>query len=176
MERSRVTLAWIVLAAVVVQRLGEVVYAARNTAALRQAGGIELGRGHYPLMVGLHGAWLAAIAAGLVLHPIVRPIPLAAYLGLQPVRLWIIGSLGRFWTTRVITVPGAPLVRRGPYRYLRHPNYAVVALEIALLPLAFGQVATAAVFSAANLALLAWRIRVENGALALRDFHLDRAR
>jgi methyltransferase len=176
MERSIVTLAWGILAAVVLQRLVELAYAARNTAALRRAGGIEIGRGHYRVMVGLHAAWLATIAAGVAVNPVVRLAPLAAYVALQPLRLWIIGTLGRFWTTRVITVPGEPLVRRGPYRYVRHPNYVVVALEIALLPLVYGQVATAVLFSAANLALLAWRIRVENDALALRDLHVDGVR
>jgi methyltransferase len=164
-------LAWGILAAVALQRVVEMSYASRNTAALRRAGGVEVGRGHYPLMVALHAGWLTAIAAGLGSNPVVHVIPLAAYACLQPVRLWIIATLGPFWTTRVITVPGAPLVRGGPYKYLRHPNYIVVALEIAILPLVFGQVGTAAAFAAANLALLAWRIRAEDAALASRDLH-----
>ncbi len=161
-------LAWGILAVVLLQRLVEVAYASHNTAALRRAGGIEVGRGHYPLMVALHAAWLAAIAVGLVSDPVVHAIPLAVYVCLQPLRLWIIATLGPFWTTRVITMAEAPLVRRGPYRYLRHPNYIVVALEIAILPLVFGQVWTAVMFGAANLALLAWRVRAENAALASR--------
>jgi methyltransferase len=161
-------LAWSVLAVVALQRLAEVLYASRNEARLRRRGGIEVGRGHYPVMVLLHASWLAAIAAGLMRDATVRTLPLVLFCCLQPLRIWVMASLGPFWTTRVIRVPGVPLVRHGPYRYLRHPNYLVVAGEIALLPLAFGQIATAAAFSAANLALLSWRTRVENHALALR--------
>src|SRR5262249_24074026 len=93
---------------------------------------------------------------------------LAAFAILQGLRLWVLLSLGRYWTTRIITVPGAPLVRRGPYRFLRHPNYLVVAAEIAMLPLAFGAWVVAVVFSALNAALLAWRIALEDQALAPR--------
>jgi methyltransferase len=93
---------------------------------------------------------------------------LLAFAVLQGLRLWVLMSLGRYWTTRVITLPDAPLVRRGPYRFLRHPNYLVVAAEIAVLPLAFGAWAVAAVFSALNAALLAWRISLEDHALAPR--------
>jgi methyltransferase len=77
-------------------------------------------------------------------------------------------SLGPYWTTRIVTLPGAPLVQRGPYRFLNHPNYAVVTAEIAALPLAFGAYAIAITFSLANLALLAWRVRIEDRALAAR--------
>jgi methyltransferase len=161
--------AWAVLGLVALQRAIEVAYAARNAAALRRAGGIEVGRGHYPAMVLLHAGWLGAMAAGLLRRPELHLLPLAIFVGLQPLRIWVIATLGRFWTTRVITVPGAPLVRSGPYRFVRHPNYAVVVGEIALLPLAFGQVGTAIVCSAANLALLARRIPMENAALANRS-------
>jgi methyltransferase len=85
--------------------------------------------------------------------------------GLQGMRLWVIASLGPYWTTRIITLPNAALVRRGPYRYLRHPNYAVVIAEIAALPLAFGAWDIAVAFSALNAALIAWRIRVEDRIL-----------
>jgi methyltransferase len=87
---------------------------------------------------------------------------------LQAARLWVLASLGRFWTTRIVILPGAPLVRRGPYRYLRHPNYLVVAAEIAVLPLVFGAWGIALVFSLLNLVLLIQRIRVEDAALAPR--------
>jgi methyltransferase len=83
-------------------------------------------------------------------------------------RIWVLVTLGRFWTTRIITVPGEPLVHRGPYRYVRHPNYLVVIGEMATLPLVFGQIATAAIFSVLNLAVLGWRISVENAALQPR--------
>lgn len=158
--------AWVV-GAVAVQRLIELVHARRNEAALRAAGGIEVGAGHYPLIVALHAGWLGAVLATAAPAPADAPL-LLAYAALQGLRVWTVGALGRYWTTRVITVPGAPLVRRGPYRLLRHPNYLVVAAEIAVLPLAFHAMATAVLFSALNAALLARRIRVEDAALAAR--------
>jgi methyltransferase len=157
-----------ILALVALQRLVEVAYATRNTRALIRRGGMEAGRRHYPLFIILHGLWLLAIAASL---PAVPPIYFAllwVFVLLQAARIWVIASLGEYWTTRIITVPGAPLVRRGPYRYVRHPNYLVVAGEIAVLPLVFGQVWVAVIFSLLNAALLTWRIRVENAALAPR--------
>lgn len=158
----------IVVALVAAQRVAEMILAARNTRALLHHGGVEHGAGHYRLVVALHTAWLAAL---LLLVPGDTPVSwpwLALYLALQPLRLWVIASLGPYWTTRVITLPGAPLVRRGPYRFLRHPNYVVVAAEIAVLPLAFGAWRISLVFSVLNAAMLAWRIRVEEEALAPR--------
>jgi len=93
---------------------------------------------------------------------------LAVFLALQAMRVWVIATLGPYWTTRIITVPGATLVRRGPYRFVRHPNYMVVAGEILVLPLVFGEVLVAIVFSIANAAMLYWRIREEEAALAGR--------
>ena len=158
----------IIVALVAAERAAELILAARNTRALLARGGVEVGAGHYPLLVLLHGAWLATL---LFLVPADAPPGwgwLGAFAVLQALRLWIIHSLGPFWTTRVITLPGAPLVRRGPYRFLRHPNYVVVVAEIAVLPLVFGAWRIAAVFSVLNLALLAWRIRIEQRALAPR--------
>ena len=162
--------AWaaIIAGLVAVERLGELAYAARNTAQLLERGAVELGANQYPFIVALHSTWLIAIlgfapaAAGPV-----WPL-LGIYAALQLVRFWVIASLGPYWTTRIITLPDAPLIKRGPYRFLRHPNYAVVIAEIAVLPLAFHELGIALVFSALNLAVLAWRIRVENGALAMR--------
>jgi methyltransferase len=158
----------IIVALVAAERAAELILAARNTRALLARGGVEVGAGHYPLLVLLHGAWLATL---LFLEPADAPPAwgwLGAFAVLQALRLWIIHSLGPFWTTRLITLPGAPLVRRGPYRFLRHPNYVVVVAEIAVLPLVFGAWRIAAVFSVLNLALLAWRIRIEQRALAPR--------
>ena len=151
------------------QRLGELWLSRRNARRLLAEGGREIGAGHYPLLIAVHVGWLAAI---FFLIPADAPVywPLvAAYLVVQAGRVWVIASLGRFWTTRVIDMPGTPLVRRGPYRWLRHPNYLVVALEVALLPLAFGAWEIALAFSLANLAVLAWRLRVETVALARRE-------
>ena len=116
----------------------------------------------------LHGGWLVALALTVLADaPAAWPI-LALYLALLATKAWIIVSLGAYWTTRVITVPGEPLVRRGPYRWLRHPNYLVVCAEIVVLPLAFGAWAVALVFGLANLILVRHRIRVEEAALAGR--------
>lgn len=157
---------YLVVGLVALQRLAELAYARRNAKRLLAEGAYEVGRGHYPLMVALHAGWLLTIL--LAGDPEAPPnLPLLAFYGaLQLCRLWLIASLGRYWTTRIIVAPNAPLVQRGPYRFLRHPNYIVVAAEIASLPLAFGAWPVALAFSVANAALLAWRIRVEERALA----------
>ena len=157
-----------VLGLVILQRLAELVLAARNTSRLRAAGAFELDARGYPLFVLLHGGWLVSLA---LLVPASAPPSwplLAVYAVLQLGRIWVIASLGRHWTTRLIVLPGAPLVRRGPYRFVRHPNYLIVAAEIAVLPLAFGAVAIAVAFSLANLLLVARRIAIEERALAPR--------
>ncbi len=161
-------LATLVVALVAVERLVELWYARRNTRALLEAGGVEVGSGHYPLIVALHAAWLLTILATVPPEAGAFVPLLVLFALLQVFRAWVLLSLGKYWTTRVITVPGVPLVRRGPYRFLRHPNYVVVAAEIAVLPLAFGAWAVAVVFSALNGALLAWRISVEDQALGPR--------
>lgn len=161
-------LARVILLAVVLQRGIELIYASRNAARLKQEGAVEFGRRHYPVLVLLHISWLVAIAVGIQREPAVRMLPLLLFGLLQAMRIWIIATLGRFWTTRVISVPGAPLVHRGPYRYVRHPNYLVVAGEMAALPLVFGQTKNALIFSVLNFIILAWRIHVENAALEPR--------
>jgi methyltransferase len=163
-----VTVARLVLAAVVLLRLVELFHAHRNTKALIRRGGVEIGARHYPLFVVLHTAWLASL---FFFVPADAPISwpwFAVLLLMQAARLWCIKSLGPWWTTRIITLPDAPLVRRGPYRFIRHPNYAVVAVEIAALPMVFGAWRIALIFSLCNAALLAWRIHVEARALAPR--------
>jgi methyltransferase len=158
----------IVVLLVALQRLAEVAYAQRNTRCLLAEGGKEHGARHYPLIVGLHAAWLAAIFFVVPADaPVFWPL-LGLYLLLQGARVWTIASLGRYWTTRIVTMADAPLVRRGPYRFMRHPNYAVVALEIPLLPLALGAWELALGFGVANLVILAYRIRVEDSVLAAR--------
>lgn len=159
---------WAVLLLVALQRLAELVYARRNTRRLLAEGASEVGAAHYPLLVGLHALWLLALALTVPADATPNWLLLAAFLGLQALRVWILLSLGRYWTTRIITLPQAPLVRRGPYRFLRHPNYLVVAGEILILPLAFGAWEVALGFSLANALLLAHRIRLENAALAPR--------
>ena len=158
---------WI-LGLVAVQRLIELAYARSNTARLRRLGAVEADAGAYLLLVLVHGGWLMSLA---IFVPAATPpnwLLIGLYALLQLGRIWVIVSLGGYWTTRIITLPGAPLVQTGPFRYLRHPNYLLVAAEIAILPLAFGAVAVAVTFSALNLALLARRIRIEERVLAPR--------
>ena len=153
-----------ILALVTLSRLVELPLARANTRRLIAAGGHEVAAGHYPLIVAIHAAWLATL---WVLAP-GRPVnlPLLAFFGLVEIgRAWVLLTLGRRWTTRIIIAPGETLVRRGPYRFLNHPNYAVVVAEIALLPLVFGLWRTAVVFSLLNAAVLTVRIREENRAL-----------
>lgn len=163
-------LAWL-LGFVVVQRLAELALAHRNTRRLLSEGARETGAGHYPLFIVLHGAWLAALALAVPWSTEPAWPLIAVFFLLQAARVWVIASLGRFWTTRIITLDAAPLVRRGPYRWLNHPNYWVVVGEIAVLPLAFGAWHVALVFSALNALLLRHRIRTENAVLAARRDH-----
>ena len=157
-------LAVAVLAFVSLQRLAELGLARRNTRLLMAKGAVEVGRPHYLPMVLLHASWLLGL---WVLAPArsVNPTLLLVFALLQAARLWVLASLGNRWTTRIIVVPGAPLVASGPYRFLRHPNYCIVAAEILVLPLAFGLVAFAMVFSVLNAAILWLRIRAEDAAL-----------
>ena len=161
-------IAYAVLAFVVTQRLAELLIAQRNTRALLEKGAVEIGHAHYPLFVVLHTAWLLTIFFALPRSAHVHVAPLLAYFILEALRVWTMVSLGRYWTTRIVTVPDAPLVRRGPYRFVRHPNYLIVIGEIALLPLVFGEVWVAVAFSVLNGALLLWRVRKEESALASR--------
>lgn len=158
---------WIV-GVVALQRLGELWLSRRNTRRLLGQGGVEHGARHYPLIVALHLAWLAALVLWVDADTAPSWPFLVLYLALQLARVWTLWSLGRFWSARVITLPSAPLVRRGPYRFLRHPNYVVVSAEIAVLPLVFGAWELALGFTLANLAILRHRITVENAALAER--------
>ena len=156
------------LAVVALQRLIELVHARNNTARLRRLGAVEADPEGYPLYVLLHAGWLASLA---VFVPAATP-PYWPLIGifalLQLGRIWVIASLGRYWTTRIITLPDAPLVRTGAFQYLRHPNYLLVVAEIAVLPHAFGSVAIAVTFSALNAVLIARRIWIEDRVLAPR--------
>ena len=130
------TLNIVILALVTLQRLGELWLSNRNTRRLLARGARESGAAHYPLIVAVHVLWLAAL---WWLAP-TRPIDgfwLAMFVLLELARIWVVASLGARWTTRIIMLPGEPLVRRGPYRFVNHPNYLVVVGEIAVLPLVF---------------------------------------
>lgn len=153
-----------ILAAVTFERLFELWLSNRNTKRLLADGAREHAPGHYPLIVTLHVAWLAALwwlAPG-------RPIQLfwlTLFFLIEMGRIWVLASLGKRWTTRIIVLPRAPLVSVGPYRFTDHPNYLVVVAEIFVLPLVFGLWRTALVFTLLNAALLAFRIHQENRAL-----------
>jgi methyltransferase len=154
---------------VAIQRFLELLYSRRNERKLRARGAVERGGGHYPVIVVIHSLWLVStLVEGLLRGPeppVWWPVPLAAFLLVQPLRYWAIFSLGENWNTKVLVVPGGKLIRRGPYRYFPHPNYVVVAVEVLTFPLIFGAWITAIAFSLLNAVLLYVRIRTENRAL-----------
>jgi methyltransferase len=154
----------VILALVTLQRLGELWLSNRNTRRLIAKGAREHSPGHYPLIVAVHAAWLVALW-WLALNRPVDGFWLAIFLAVEFARIWVLVSLGPRWTTRIIVIPDAPLVRRGPYRFVNHPNYLVVVAEIAVLPLVFGLWKVALVFTLLNAAILAIRIPAENAAL-----------
>ncbi len=158
---------WI-LAFIVAERLAELAWSARNVRRLKAAGAIEAGRRHYPLFVALHGGWLAALVVFSPADATIYWPMFGLFVVLQLGRAWVMISLGRYWTTRVITLPEAPLVRTGPYRLVRHPNYLIVIGEVAVVPLIVGAWPIALGFTVLNLALLRHRITVEDAALADR--------
>ena len=158
------------LAALAGERLFELWLSKRNARRAFARGGIELGRGQYLVLVAFHALFLAACAAGAIVS-VIPPSAVMSTLALlgeiiaQAIRYWSVATLGEKWNTRVIVIAGDQPVTRGPYRYVRHPNYAAVALEIACLPLMRGLVIIAMVFSLANGLVLALRIRLEERAL-----------
>ena len=154
----------IILALVTLQRLGELWLSNRNTRRLLAKGAREHSPAHYPLIVAVHLLWLVTL---WWLAP-TRPVDgfwLAFFVAIEIFRIWVLATLGPRWTTRIIVLPGAPLVRRGPYRFVNHPNYLVVVLEIAVLPLVFGLWQVAVIFSLLNAAVLTIRIRAEDRTL-----------
>jgi len=155
----------LLLGFVTLQRLFELLLSRRNEARLKLRGAVEAGADHYPYLVITHVAWLAALWL-LAWNREPNMLLVAAFIALQPLRYWAIATLGDRWSTRVFVIPGASLLRTGPYRFFRHPNYLVVVLEIALVPLAFGLIWVAVLFFCLNAALLAWRFRIEQRALA----------
>ncbi|NBB97087.1 MAG: hypothetical protein GVY34_02800 [Alphaproteobacteria bacterium] len=152
------------LAFIIVQRLSELVIAKRNTARLLAQGAVEHGAGHYPAMVAMHTAWIAALVVFGWDNPVSWPW-LAVFALLQVFRVWILATLGPRWTTRIIVLP-EPLVARGPFRFFKHPNYMLVVAEIIVAPMVLGLVWVAVVWTVLNAAMLWVRIRAEDRALA----------
>ena len=161
-------LAWIILGILTVQRGLELLYAAHNTRRLVADGATESGKGHYPFMVAIHAGFLIALWwATPPYSDIIWPLAIA-FLTLQIARFWVLATLGRFWTTRIISSPSFPRIKRGPYRITRHPNYWIVTLEIVSIPLIFGHLWLAIVFSILNALILAVRISIEEKILQTR--------
>ena len=158
------TLNIVILALVTLQRAGELWLSVRNTRRMLARGAREHAPGHYPLIVAVHVLWLAALWWLAPMRP-VDGFWLGMFVLIEVARIWVLVSLGPRWTTRIIVLTDEPLVRRGPYRFINHPNYAVVVTEIAVLPLVFGLWQVALVFSLLNAAILFVRIRAENTAL-----------
>jgi methyltransferase len=158
------TLPVLILALVTLQRIGELWLSNRNTKRLLARGAHEVGARHYPLIVAVHVLWLTALW-WFAPERAVDGFWLAVFVLLQLARTWVLATLGSRWTTRIIILPGAPLVRAGPYRWVDHPNYMIVIGEIAALPLVFGLWALALIFSLLNATVIAIRIREENRAL-----------
>lgn len=159
------TLGGIILLLVTLQRVGELWLSVHNSRRLLAEGAREHGRGHYPLIIAVHVLWLGVLWWLAPLRP-VDGFWLAMFVLLQLGRIWVLATLGKRWTTRIIVLPDAELVRGGPYRFVDHPNYVVVVGEIAVLPLVFGLWQVAVVFTLLNAAALAIRIRAENRALS----------
>ena len=159
------TLASTILVLVTLQRLGELVLSRHNTRRLLKRGAIEVGASHYPLIVAVHAAWLIALWIW-GRDQQVNLLALSAFMALQGFRIWILATLGARWTTRIVVLPGAPLITSGPYRFFAHPNYLVVVAEIALLPIALHLPAVALIFTALNAAVLVIRVRAETQALS----------
>ena len=153
---------------ILLQRGVEELHSQRNTRRLLQQGAREVGRDYYPVVAATHLAWIASLAFLVPPSATIYMLPMIAFLALQPVRYWIIGTLGRYWTHRIVTLPEAPIVTQGPYRFVSHPNYAVTLAETLLMPLAFGQLALAVIFVVLWVAVLRYKIALEDEALAMR--------
>ncbi len=150
------------------QRILEEIYSSANTKRLLAEGAQEAGAEYYPVVAATHLGWIASLF--LLVSPnanIIWPL-LMLYALLQVARYWVMGTLGRYWTHRIITLPDAPVVNRGPYKYIRHPNYVITLLETFLLPLAFGAWGLALIMTAIWAAVLHYKILLEDAALANR--------
>lgn len=160
---------FILLLFVVTQRLVELVIARRNEKTMKAKGAYEIGASHYPYMIALHSLFFICLIAEVLYFDLrpssFFPYMLLLFLLVQGLRVWCLASLGTFWNTKIIILPGAKVVAKGPYVFIRHPNYLIVLIEIALLPLMFGAYFTAITFSMLNIVMLSVRIPIEERAL-----------
>lgn len=157
----------IILSFVIIQRISELYISYKNTKILLSEGFLEFYPGHYPLIVAMHTTWLAALIFSVNEKAEINELLLFFYVALQFARYYIIGTLGKYWTTRIIRNPEKPLINNGIYKYIKHPNYLVVAFEIYLLPLVFDLWMQSLLFGTLNLFVLALRIYYENKVLLL---------
>ncbi|WP_144510869.1 isoprenylcysteine carboxyl methyltransferase family protein [Bacillus sp. FJAT-22090] len=160
---------FIFISLVIIQRITEVFIAKRNEKKMLAQGAYEVGASHYPYMVALHISFFVCLIAEVLffdrsISPLF-PLFILIFLFVQGLRIWCLTSLGTFWNTKIIILPGANVVKTGPYLFIRHPNYVVVCIEIALLPLMFQAYFTAIGFTLLNLAMLSVRIPLEEKAL-----------
>ncbi|PLR99690.1 isoprenylcysteine carboxyl methyltransferase family protein [Bacillus sp. T33-2] len=160
---------YIFIGFIISQRLVELIIAKRNERWMKKNGALEFGAAHYKAIVVVHAAFFISFA---VEHYYFErgisgfwPVLLLIFLATQALRTWALLSLGRYWNTKIIVLPGAEIVRRGPYRFIRHPNYVIVTIEFIIIPLLFNAFITAAVFSIMNLVILSIRIPAEEKAL-----------
>lgn len=158
-----------VIGFVIVQRIVELFIARRNENWMKSQGGYEVGAKHYPYMVAIHiGFFISLILEVLIFKRHLSPywwVFFILFIGLQLMRIWVISSLGKYWNTKIIVLPGAHVVKKGPFHFLRHPNYVVVSLEILIIPLIFNGIFTAILFTLLNLCILYIRIPIEEAAL-----------
>ena len=155
---------------IISQRLCELIYSNINTKRLLKEGAKEFGRKHYPLFIVLHSTWIISVFIFAPQNKEFNIYFLIIFFIMQIARLWVLISLGKFWTTRIISQVDQPLIKKGPYKYFKHPNYLIVCIEIAVLPLVYNLFNIAIIFTIANLILIFWRVNVENQALKKRTF------
>jgi methyltransferase len=159
----------IFVALIIFQRITELIIARKNEAWMKNQGALEFGQGHYPVMVSIHTAFFITFILEVILLDKnlseYWPVLLALFVFTQAMRIWALGSLGRFWNTKIIILPGASVVKRGPYKIIKHPNYLIVAIELIVIPLMFNAYITMAVFTLLNILILSIRIPAEEKAL-----------
>ncbi|MCT6924033.1 isoprenylcysteine carboxylmethyltransferase family protein [Metasolibacillus sp.] len=164
-----IKVSYLFIGIIILQRLAELFIAQRNERWLRAQGAYEVGTSHYPSMLALHSSFFIVLLLEITFKKASLssffPILLLLFLLVQAVRIWCIHSLGRFWNTKILILPNANVVRKGPYRFLRHPNYLVVSLELFLLPFMFQAYFTAFLFTILNIVMLFVRIPIEERAL-----------
>lgn len=159
----------IIISIVIIQRLIELFVAKRNEKWMLSQGAFEAGAAHYPVMVAMHITFFASLLIEVTVFD--RPLSpiwllfLIVFILAQAFRVWCLYSLGKFWNTKIIILPGANVIQKGPYRFIRHPNYVVVAIELLVLPLLFSAYFTAVIFTLLNIGMLSIRIPVEEKAL-----------